>query len=329
MYVNPYAALAGNGSWLKANFHVHAVPDGTAGQWTAKQLERRRRIKPAWEGAPVRGPLNDVSRVVALYKDAGYDVVMIADQSSLMDTREIGERLGIVTVNGIENIEHDGILCIGIRELIKGEPQEVIDECGRQGGIRSLCHPNLLPAPGLPELLSKELTRSLRSYDGIEILTPAVFKGLMGSGLATDLWDELLTAGKLVWGFGNDDFHWYWEMDRAWNFVFAGGRGLADIKAAVKRGSTYVSTGLVLKQLSFDGTELTVAATLPGGQPRRIRYEFVGEDGAVLAEGAGAGDAARFRLTGREPYVRVHAMSDDGAALWTQPVYDDARLRRA
>ncbi len=284
--------------------------------------------KPAWDGAPVRGPLNDVSKVVALYKDAGYDVLTIADQSSLMDTRELGEKLDILTIRGIENIEHDGILCIGIEELIRGEPQEVINECARQGGFSIICHPNLLPAPGLHELLAKHTTKSLTGYDGIEILTPAVFKGLMGSGLATDFWDELLTAGKLVWGFGNDDFHWFWEMDRAWNWVFADGRGVAEIKAAVKRGSTYVSTGLVLSRFSLEGGVLEVGATLPGGQPRRTHYEFVGEDGTVLAECSGAAETARYRLGGNEAYVRVHAASEDGAALWTQPVYDDARLKR-
>ncbi len=48
----------------------------------------------------------------------------------------------------------------------------------------------------------------------------------------------------------------------------------------------------------------------------------------MLAESAGDGDAARYRLAGHESYVRVHAMSDDGAALWTQPIYDDAKLKR-
>ena len=327
MYINPYAPLAGEGLWLKANFHVHAVPDGTGGQWTAAQLERRRLSGPAWEGAPVRGPLNGVSRVIALYKDAGYDVLTIADQSSVMDTRGIGEKLGILTIKGIENIEQDGILCIDIQRFIKGEPQEVLDDCARQGGFSIVCHPNLIPGPGFPPLLSRETTRTLRGYDGIEILTPAVFKGLQGSGLATDFWDELLSAGKLVWGFGNDDFHWYWEMDRAWNMVFAAGRTVAEVKAALKRGSTYVSTGLQLRQLTFEDSVLTVGATMPGGQPRRIRYEFVGAGGEILAEGSG--EAARYRLSGHEPYVRVEATSDAGAMLWTQPVYDEARLRRA
>jgi hypothetical protein len=325
MYVNPYAPLAGKGQWLKANFHVHAVADGAGGVWTERHLERRRLAKPVWEGAPVRGPLNDVSTVIALYRDAGYDVITIADQSSLMDTREIGERLGILTIDGIENIEQDGILCIGIQRFIKGEPQQVLDECARQGGFSIVCHPNLFPGPGMPPLLSRDTTRSLHGYDGLEILTPAVFKGLKGSGLATDFWDELLSLGSLMWGFGNDDFHWYWEMDRAWNFVFAEGRTEADVKAAAKRGSTYVSTGLWLEQLSFDGSLLTVGATLPGGRPRRIRYEFVGANGAIL--GQGSGESARYHLSGQEPYVRVEAASDDGAMLWTQPIYDNARLK--
>jgi hypothetical protein len=326
VYINPYAPLAGQGVWLKANFHVHAVPDGQGGQWTPKQLERQRLSRPAWPGAPARGPLNDVSKVIALYKDAGYDVLTIADQSSVMDTREIGDRLGILTIKGIENIEQDGILCIDIRRFIRGQPQEVIDECAEQGGFSIICHPNLLPAPGFPPLLARETTKSLKGYDGVEIMTPAVFKGLQGSGLATDFWDELLGAGRLVWGFGNDDFHWHWEMDRAWNWVFAGERTVAGVMAALKRGSTYVSTGLVLKEFSFQDGVLSVAATLPGGRPQRLRYELVGEGGAILAEASG--ESARYRLSGSEAYVRVQAASGDGSMLWTQPLYDDQRLRK-
>jgi len=44
-----------------------------------------------------------VSEVIALYKDAGYDVLTIADQSSVMKTRgRSAKKLGILTIKGIE-----------------------------------------------------------------------------------------------------------------------------------------------------------------------------------------------------------------------------------
>ena len=204
------------------------------------------------------------------------------DQGSFWDTSELGRQLGIRTINGIEYVEQDGILCIGIREFITGTPQRAVDECARQGGFSIVCHPNELPEPGLPTLLSKSVIRTLRGFDGLEILTPAIFKGFLGSGLATDLWDELLTDGKLVWGFGNDDFHWPWEMDRGWNFILADSTEYPDLKAAVKRGSSYVSTGLLLESFSLGDGILRVQATFPGTRPNRVHYEFVGENGAIL-----------------------------------------------
>ena len=79
MYVNPYATWSGTGRWLRTNFHIHAIPDGTAGaQKNAEVTELLRRMKPPWPGAPKRGPLNEVSNVIALYRDAGYDVITIS-----------------------------------------------------------------------------------------------------------------------------------------------------------------------------------------------------------------------------------------------------------
>jgi len=50
---------------------------------------------------------------------------------------------------------------------------------------------------------------ALKGYTGIEIFDSVIYR-LNGSGLATDAWDFLLSQGKLVWKFGDDDFHrWY------------------------------------------------------------------------------------------------------------------------
>ena len=311
MFANPYQEVwNGNGEWLKANFHVHAVPDG-------------REIRPFQLGRYTITSKH-VSEVVAAYKDAGYDVLMIANQGFFLDTQEYAKKHEILMINGIEWVEEDGILCIGVKEFIRGEPQKVIDECARQGALAVLCHPNWLSEEGMPPKLSLRTMSALRGYTGIEILTAGIFNGFKGSGLATDVWDQYLSPGKLVWGFANDDFHTWFDIDRGWNVIYSSGRDFQSVKKAIEQGNLYASTGLVLRQFSFQGGTIEVEANLERTPAETISYELIGEGGRVLHKSSAK--AAKYQLKGNEKYVRVRAASDNGAILWTQPVYDADEL---
>ena len=166
----------------------------------------------------------------------------------------------------------------------------------------------------------------LKNFAGIEILTAGIFTRFKGSGLATNVWDEYLSAGKLVWGFANDDFHTWFDIDRAWNVIFCRERGFQEMKTAIERGSLYASSGLVLREFSFQGDSLKVGASHERSPIEQISYRFIGEGGKTLQESTGA--TAEYRFQGNEQYVRVCAMSDNGAMLWTQPIFDAKKLRR-
>lgn len=301
MYTNPYEAAAKmGGSWLKANFHVHTHEDSD-------------RSNP--------GP----EEVIKQYRDAGYDVLTLSNHSRLTDTHEAGQKHDILTMNGMEYIEYDGILCIGIDSFIKGQPQEVIYECARQGGFSVICHPGLKFEKGMIPTLSRETIKKLRGYTGIEILNPVVYSRFKGSGLAVDLWDELLSSGRLVWAFGNDDSHRFTDIDRAWNMIYAKSRTAGDVKEAIARGCFYVSTGLFIDEITVYDDSVNIAAGCRFDKPDDIRYTFYGGNGKVLKDSVGR--SAVLRFDGKEPYIRIRAMSEHGAALWTQPVYNDALLK--
>jgi hypothetical protein len=300
MYVNPYQSLENKqGKWLKANFHVHAYPDGS-------------------------GKRCQLTEVISMYKDAGYDVLTISDQEFFVDTQDIGKRLGIFTINGIENVELDGILCIGVNEFLRGNPQDIIEESVKQGGFCIIPHPNWISEDGLPPVLPRDVLKKLNGYIGLEILNPTIFNGFLGSGLATDVWDEFLTEGKLIWGFANDDFHAYHNFDNAWNMIYANELSYESIKDAVKRGSLFASTGLFLHEFSFNDNMLRVEANFYRSKAKKIRYQFIGESGKLLEEAIG--ETGIYRFKGDELYVRVQATSEDGSMLWTQPVYHDSLM---
>ena len=84
MYVNPYSGFHDPGAtWYKGNFHVHASPDGGGGRF----------------------PVTDV---VKMYREANYQVLTVSMQRTFVDITEIGKGLDMLTVSGIEYVDHDG-----------------------------------------------------------------------------------------------------------------------------------------------------------------------------------------------------------------------------
>jgi len=166
--------------------------------------------------------------------------------------------------------------------------------------------------------------QQLSGYTGVEIFNGVIFR-MTGTGLALDVWDELLTKGKRVWGFANDDFHRWYDMAKGWNVVFAESKSHQGIINAVQQGRFYASTGLTLHEFNFDGLRLTVRATAKDTYVNQYRYRFIGHEGQVLQEIEA--ETGEYQLTGEEKYIRVEVLSEHGAMLWTQPIYDNDIIR--
>lgn len=299
---NPYESLnTQEGSWLKSNFHIHC------------------------ESHP-EVPMLPAETVFSYYKDAEYDILMHSVQRAYEDTSGIGEALGIRTINGQEYVVHDGILLIGTKKFLEGTEQEVVDQCIADGGFAILCHPNQRECdyPGLPPVFTWDMLRAVKGPVGIEIYNGCLsrrnfFGGLpLGFGLGTDFWDDRLSAGVLLWGFGNDDAHQPFEINVGWSHIYAKSNSFEDIKEACRRGSVYASNGLYLHDYRFDGSTITLTADFRYDRIRKIRYTFIGKDGKVLDEQRG--ETGTYTLQGDEMYVRVEAQAPDGNMLWTQPV---------
>jgi hypothetical protein len=296
MYINPYAcASTSKGNWLRSNFHTHAgTGKGTCG-------------------------VNTIEDVVASYKEAGYEVLMISNHDLLTDTSEYAYKYGILTINGYEfSKEWRHMLCIGVQgTAVLGEPEDAIENCKNQNGLAVICHPNWIQKEYWPW----SILNSMKGYTGIEIFNSVIFR-LGGSGLATDTWDYLLSQGKLVWGFGNDDFHRWFDLAKSWNMIYAEDRTEASVMEAIRRGSFYVSTGLILNEISFEAGKIRVSASSLNTYVNDNKYIFIGRDGEKLKEQSGV--FGEYEQSGDEMYVRVQVVSEHGAMLWTQPIYKES-----
>ena len=298
MYINPYEnTIHAKGQWLKANFHTHA---GT-GKDTCGAYE--------------------IADVVALYKEAKYDVLTISNHDIYSDAEKYQIAHDIVLINGFEYSQHPHMLCINVKSLITGTHQETVKECTKQGGFVILCHPNWQKKEYWPW---KDID-VLSGYSGIEIFNGVIFQ-LAGTGLATDTWDYLLSQGKLVWGFGNDDFHRWYDLARAWNVIYSESHQHEDVQNSILYGNFYVSTGLILNRFDFCDNLIKISAFAKDTYVRNNKYIFIGKNGQILDEQIGA--QGTYHLTEDELYVRVQVISEHGAILWTQPIYQENAFKR-
>jgi len=296
MYVNPYEKLEG-ALWHKANFHTHS---GTG---------------PRTCGA------HSPEEVVALYREYGYSFLCLSNHNYFRSFENYSDE-SLTLIDGVEYTSDIHMLTIGIRENLISLPlQEAIDRTAELGGFTVFCHPNW-PAKAT---FSPEMMLNLHGYMGIEVLNAVCFR-LSGSGRATDVWDELLSAGKLVTGFSHDDFHAMADGGRFFNLIACEGKDYLSMKKAIEDNAICASTGLYPIYHLLEGNTLRVKAALPiPSYLENYEYRFIGPKGELLCRQIGA--EALYTLTD-EDYVRVEVYAEGGQIIFFQPVYKEGSLTR-
>jgi hypothetical protein len=160
----------------------------------------------------------------------------------------------------------------------------------------------------------------MNNYTGIEILSGCGDNVQLD--VAFDKWDQLLTAGKKVWGFGNDDFHKFGQERRAWNVALCEENTKASILESIKMGSFYVSTGYGFEGIHSEGN--TIRIVLKKNEIMDNMYKYVtliGKDGKVLYEQSGRMKEVEYQCRGDEGYVRVAAYLEGGYGAFSQPLF--------
>ncbi|MYA23219.1 MAG: PHP domain-containing protein, partial [Gemmatimonadetes bacterium] len=179
MIEHPYQNLRG-GRWLIGNLHTHT---------TTSDGER------------------DHQAVIDDNAGRGYGFLAITDHdiyTSLGDYEQYDAQ-GMILVPGNE-ISANGphVLHVGDAGWVEphADRQRVIDEVNESGGGFALFnHPN---RHGNFNHCPQELLQACEGYVGLEIYNGVISEG---SPYATNRWDMLLSAGRRLWGFANDDSH--------------------------------------------------------------------------------------------------------------------------
>ena len=124
----------------------------------------------------------------------------------------------------------------------------------------------------------------------------------------------LLTKGRRLWGFANDDSHASTgDVELGWNVAYVQDPTPAGVVEALRQGRFYASTGVAIRRIEVEG--------------RRIRLET--ENAArIVALGHGAKrfaqvDAAHIEVEvpAEMRYARFECWGRGEAFAWTQPFF--------
>ena len=288
MFHNQYHNISG-AKPLKTNYHIHA---GIGEKGSCGELP--------------------MDAVVSAYAKAGYDAIAVTNHDTFLP---IKERDDITLLKGVEYSHKPHMLLIGVDEFHDVPHQQAIDIANAAGGFVVLSHPNWI----VPDYWPLEMLDSTTGFLGLEILNPLIFR-LSGSGLALDKWDYLLSKGRKVYGFGNDDFHAWHDIDRVCTMVYANSTSFGDIKEAVQAGRFYVADRLKLDYLDLEGNVIKIkAAHLGESHVDSFEYRFVGTGGKLLHRAVGS--AAEYEVDPAQMYIRMEVYGEGGTLLFTQPLF--------
>ena len=284
---HPYRSLTG-GQLLRGNLHTHTT--ATDGKHT-------------------------LQRIISDYAQLGHGFLMISDHdvyTSTTDYRRCDGK-GLVLIPGNEvtaNGPH--LLHVGAARRVAPSAlrQQAINDINASKGFAVVNHPNWTDNfDHCPVARMREWV----GYVGMEIYNGVIGR-LKGSPYATNKWDILLTEGRRLWGFANDDCHFGgWDQGLGWNVAYVKRRTAAGVVEALGAGRFYASTGVEIESIQVRRRRIRIQTT----NARRI--VALGPSGARLA----VSDAPDidYEVSGGTRYVRFECWGDGESFAWTQPFF--------
>jgi hypothetical protein len=139
-----------------------------------------------------------------------------------------------------------------------------------------------------------------------------------------EVWDRLLSSGRVFYGIADDDAHVFKQPGnpdvpgpgRAWVVVRAERLAPRLVVEALERGDFYASTGVELSD--YQVTDKSITIVIKERPSSKYRIQFIGRNGQLLKEATAT--TAIYTYTGNERYVRAKVLESNGRVAWTQPV---------
>jgi hypothetical protein len=301
MFNNPFKK---EGNWYKGNLHTHTTnSDG----------------------------LLSPPEMIGQYRKKNYDFVCITDHNRRTDVAcysdekflaICGEEIGAYR-DGKEKDRYDfDIVAVNTRMPLAGKcrnmpAQKVIEMIRHDGGEAIIAHPYFMVGCSAAQDIM-----ALEDFIGMEVYNTSV-EMCSGRGYSGVYWDELLCAGRRVWGIAADDAHWHFNEfrpnDTAVSSVMVKTEKLTveNIMDSLRQGYFYSTNGPLIGDLAITGDTIRIKT-----DPVRI-INFMG--GRSFRKLTASADKllteAECKLTGKDNFVRIECADDKGHTAWTNPVF--------
>jgi len=288
----------------------------------------------------------DPIKVTEWYKEHGYDFLVLTDHNhrTILDHGNTTETKGTpLMIPGEEvtlNFQKDDVPVpihingIGIERVV--EPiqsgtfvstiQANVNAIKEAGGIASINHPNYKWAYTTSELIQVDGATAIEVFNGIHDTNVYGSKTRPSS---EQIWDAILSSGKLIYGVATDDSHHYHDFTpqmanpgRGWICVQAESLSAPSIMDSIKDGDFYASTGVYLAELDTSANSINISISTDEDDPAKLT-EYVttitGYEGDILHETDSL--HVNYELSKNTHYARATIKSSGGFKAWTQPVF--------
>jgi hypothetical protein len=297
--------------WYKGNTHTHTLnSDG--------------------DSSP-----DDVAR---WYREHGYHFLVLSDHNFLTSVDGLNALMGadeqFLIVPGEEVTDRVGekpvhVNGLAVERLVPPQGgatvaeaiQRDVDAIRAARGVPHLNHPNFAWAVTADDIKRIRNDKLFEIYNGHPLVNLA---GGGGMPSLEEMWDMILSSGKLLYGLATDDAHHFKRPGdpsaagpgRGWVVVRATRLDGRELLSALERGDFYASTGVELVDVQRSPTQY--ALRIKPESSSRYTTRFIGKDGRILAESIT--NPATYDIRGDEGYVRAVVIESNGKRAWAQPI---------
>jgi hypothetical protein len=276
--------------------------------------------------------------VVRWYREHGYHFVVLTDHDFLTSVDGLNALHGadekFLVIKGEEvtdefdnkplhlnGLDVERVIAPQHGASVADTLQRNVDAIRAARGVPHINHPNFHWAITADDLLKLRNDKLFEIYNG----HPEV-NNLGGGGLPglEEMWDIILSNGKLLYGVAVDDAHHFkrpWDAKasrpgRGWVYARAERLSAQAILSALERGDFYASTGVELAD--YEASERRISVKVKETGRSRYRIQFIGKNGRLLKEATTG--AATYDIQGSEGYVRARVLESNGGMAWMQPI---------
>ncbi|HET7710366.1 MAG TPA: CehA/McbA family metallohydrolase, partial [Thermoanaerobaculia bacterium] len=276
--------------------------------------------------------------VVRWYREHGYHFLVLSDHNFLTKVDGLnavhGAEEKFLLIRGEEVTDRFGEKPIHVNGLhieklvapqggtsVADVVQRNVDAIRAANGVPHINHPNYGWAISPDDLKKIERDRLFEIFNGHPLVNNA---GGGGYPSLEEVWDILLSGGKLLYGIAVDDAHHFkrpYDPDasrpgRGWVVVRAEKLTAEAILAAMERGDFYASTGVEIEDYAANSETMTIR--MREKSLTKFRTTFIGRGGSVLA--TVTSNPATYTIRGDEGYVRARVTDSNGHTAWLQPM---------